>query len=126
MTMQLCYNSYSGFRSPLVSDLIIISSQVGEVVEFVVKVATAVITLLTVFLLTYSFHCTWVTSEAYSSPSIVLSARGGDGGRIIFDDFREAYYWLRYNTPEVGNSPPPLLHTCTCLRRHIYVLPVEH
>ncbi|CAG5126051.1 unnamed protein product [Candidula unifasciata] len=33
-------------------------------------------------------------------PSIVLSARGGDGSRIIFDDFREAYYWLRHNTPE--------------------------
>jgi len=69
-----------------------------------VQVATAVITLMTVFLLTYSFHCTWVTSEAYSSPSIVLSARGGDGSRIIFDDFREAYYWLRYNTAEVGIS----------------------
>jgi dolichyl-diphosphooligosaccharide--protein glycosyltransferase len=64
------------------------------------EVATAVVTLMTVFLVTYTFHCTWVTSEAYSSPSIVLSARGGDGGRIIFDDFREAYYWLRYNTPE--------------------------
>jgi dolichyl-diphosphooligosaccharide--protein glycosyltransferase len=64
------------------------------------EVATAVVTLMTVFLVTYTFHCTWVTSEAYSSPSIVLSARGADGGRIIFDDFREAYYWLRYNTPE--------------------------
>ena len=42
-----------------------------------------------------------VTSEAYSSPSIVLSARQHDGSRIIFDDFREAYYWLRQNTPEV-------------------------
>ena len=48
----------------------------------------------------YAFHCTWVTSEAYSSPSIVLAARSGDGGKIIFDDFREAYYWLRHNTPE--------------------------
>lgn len=64
------------------------------------EVATAVVAMMTVFLITYTFHCTWVTSEAYSSPSIVLSARGGDGGRIIFDDFREAYYWLRYNTPE--------------------------
>ena len=41
-----------------------------------------------------------MTSEAYSSPSIVLAARSGDGGKIIFDDFREAYYWLRHNTPE--------------------------
>ncbi|ELU12621.1 hypothetical protein CAPTEDRAFT_166596 [Capitella teleta] len=64
------------------------------------EVATGVIIMMSLFLLTYTFHCTWVTSEAYSSPSIVLSARGGDGGRIIFDDFREAYYWLRHNTPE--------------------------
>jgi len=41
-----------------------------------------------------------VTSEAYSSPSIVLAARGHGGGKIIFDDFREAYYWLRQNTKE--------------------------
>jgi len=64
------------------------------------EVATAVVLLMTVFLITYTFHCTWVTSEAYSSPSIVLSARAGDGSRIIFDDFREAYYWLRHNTEE--------------------------
>lgn len=53
------------------------------------------IMLLLVF---YVFHCTWVTSEAYSSPSIVLAARGHGGQRIIFDDFREAYYWLSQNT----------------------------
>ena len=41
-----------------------------------------------------------MTSEAYSSPSIVLAATQHDGSRIIFDDFREAYYWLRQNTPE--------------------------
>ncbi|KAI3922890.1 hypothetical protein MKW98_007021 [Papaver atlanticum] len=47
----------------------------------------------------YALHCTWVTSEAYSSPSIVLAARGANGGRVIFDDYREAYFWLRQNTP---------------------------
>lgn len=57
---------------------------------------------MTCLLISYTFHCTWVTSEAYSSPSIVLSARSHDGGRIIFDDFREAYYWLKMNTPEVN------------------------
>ncbi|KAK3225378.1 hypothetical protein Dsin_005240 [Dipteronia sinensis] len=46
----------------------------------------------------YVSHCTWVTSEAYSSPSIVLAARGAHG-RVIFDDYREAYFWLRQNTP---------------------------
>lgn len=63
-------------------------------------VATFFVCMMTVFLITYTFHCTWVTSEAYSSPSIVLSARSHDGSRIIFDDFREAYWWLRMNTPE--------------------------
>ncbi|KAK3268373.1 Dolichyl-diphosphooligosaccharide--protein glycosyltransferase subunit stt3b [Cymbomonas tetramitiformis] len=45
-------------------------------------------------------HSTWVTAEAYSSPSIVLAAKQSDGSRMLFDDFREAYYWLRHNTPE--------------------------
>lgn len=65
------------------------------------EIAIAFVGLLTFMLISYTFHCTWVTSEAYSSPSIVLSARSHDGGRIIFDDFREAYYWLKMNTPEV-------------------------
>jgi len=64
------------------------------------EVASLFVGLMTFLLLTYTFHCTWVTSEAYSSPSIVLSARTHDGSQIIFDDFREAYYWLRMNTPE--------------------------
>eukprot|EP00854_Cymbomonas_tetramitiformis_P005051 gene5051-6152_t len=38
--------------------------------------------------------------KAYSSPSIVLAAKQSDGSRMLFDDFREAYYWLRHNTPE--------------------------
>lgn len=64
------------------------------------EVAVAFVGVMTFLLISYTFHCTWVTSEAYSSPSIVLSARSHDGGRIIFDDFREAYYWLKMNTPE--------------------------
>ncbi|OZC10244.1 oligosaccharyl transferase STT3 subunit [Onchocerca flexuosa] len=62
------------------------------------EVAQAVIAIVAVFFISYVYHCTWATSEAYSSPSIVLSAHGGDGSTIIFDDFREAYYWLRKNT----------------------------
>jgi len=53
------------------------------------------ISLLLVF---YAWHCTWVTSEAYSSPSIVLAAKQNDGSRMIFDDFRESYRWLSQNT----------------------------
>ena len=47
----------------------------------------------------FVFHCTWVTSNAYSSPSVVLASSDGRGGQNIIDDFREAYYWLRQNTP---------------------------
>ncbi|KAI3650194.1 hypothetical protein MP228_004932 [Amoeboaphelidium protococcarum] len=51
------------------------------------------------FLMTmFVFHCTWVTSAAYSSPSVVLASRNADGSQYIIDDFREAYYWLRQNT----------------------------
>ena len=64
------------------------------------EIATFFIGLSSVLLCLYSYHCIWVTSEAYSAPSIVLSARSHDGSRIVFDDFREAYYWLRQNTPE--------------------------
>merc|ERR1711997_428256 len=63
-------------------------------------VAMFFVAVVTVFLVTCAMHCVWATSEAYSSPSIVLSARSHDGSRIIFDDFREAYWWLRMNTPE--------------------------
>ena len=45
-------------------------------------------------------HSTWVTSNAYSSPSVVLSSYNNKGEQVIIDDFREAYYWLRQNTDE--------------------------
>ncbi|KAK3724920.1 oligosaccharyl transferase stt3 subunit [Vermiconidia calcicola] len=53
---------------------------------------------LTVYLLLFVLHCTWVTSNAYSSPSVVLASRLPDGSQHIIDDYREAYYWLRQNT----------------------------
>uniref|UniRef100_A0A336MU62 Dolichyl-diphosphooligosaccharide--protein glycosyltransferase subunit STT3A n=1 Tax=Culicoides sonorensis TaxID=179676 RepID=A0A336MU62_CULSO len=62
-------------------------------------VAVAFVAIMTFLLISYTFHSTWVTSEAYSSPSIVLSAKSHDGSKIIFDDFREAYNWLKINTP---------------------------
>lgn len=51
-------------------------------------------------LLFFVVHCTWVTANAYSSPSVVLASTGPDGSQHIIDDFREAYYWLRQNTAE--------------------------
>jgi dolichyl-diphosphooligosaccharide---protein glycosyltransferase len=65
------------------------------------KPVAFVMALLTcVFLFQYVRHSIWATSEAYSSPSVVLSARGHDGERIFFDDYRAGYYWLRQNTAD--------------------------
>ncbi|KAH9891489.1 glycosyltransferase family 66 protein [Xylariomycetidae sp. FL2044] len=55
---------------------------------------------MTVYLLIFVQHCTWVTSNAYSSPSVVLASRMPDGSQHIIDDYREAYQWLRQNTKE--------------------------
>ena len=52
----------------------------------------------TIYLMLFVLHCTWVTSNAYSSPSVVLASRSPDGSQHIIDDYREAYYWLRQNT----------------------------
>lgn len=61
---------------------------------------TLVVLVVMMLLMLFAVHCTWVTSNAYSSPSIVLATTNYDGSRNILDDFREAYYWLSQNTPE--------------------------
>lgn len=53
---------------------------------------------ITTYLILFVLHCTWVTSNAYSSPSVVLASKLPDGSQHIIDDYREAYYWLRQNT----------------------------
>ena len=37
--------------------------------------------------------------EVYSAPTILLTAKNPDGSRVIFDDFRETYAWIKDNTP---------------------------
>ena len=57
-----------------------------------------VVLMLSMLLMMLAVHCTWVTSNAYSSPSVVLANYNNDGTKVILDDFREAYYWLWQNT----------------------------
>lgn len=64
------------------------------------EVKLVVVSCLLLVFCMYVWHCTWVTSNAYSSPSIVLASRNKDGSQHIIDDFREAYYWLRQNSAE--------------------------
>lgn len=61
---------------------------------------TVIAVFVMIVLLMFVVHCTWVTSNAYSSPSIVLASYNNDGSRMILDDFREAYYWLAQNTDD--------------------------
>lgn len=61
---------------------------------------SVVASMVSAFLLLFVAHCTWVTSNAYSSPSVVLASRLPDGSQHIIDDYREAYYWLRQNTAQ--------------------------
>ena len=61
-------------------------------------IATGVTALFGCLFFFYVVHCSWITSEAYSSPSIILQANGHNGQRVIFDDYREGYFWLQTNT----------------------------
>lgn len=47
----------------------------------------------------FYFYCDRM-GEAMSQPSIMFKSRTGDGRTVIIDDYREAYWWLRDNTPE--------------------------
>ncbi|ODV59643.1 dolichyl-diphosphooligosaccharide--protein glycosyltransferase subunit STT3 [Ascoidea rubescens DSM 1968] len=66
-----------------------------------IKIVSKFSVILTfgLYLVYFVYHCTWVTSNAYSSPSVVLASRAADGSQQLIDDYREAYYWLRMNTP---------------------------
>jgi dolichyl-diphosphooligosaccharide--protein glycosyltransferase len=64
------------------------------------ETAICVIITVAVSVMIYVSHCSWVGAEAYSSPTIVIAQKDYQGGKKIVDDFREAYYWLRMNTPE--------------------------
>ncbi|PWN28476.1 oligosaccharyl transferase STT3 subunit [Jaminaea rosea] len=72
-------------------------SHVAGIYGLDTRIVVSLYTLI--LLLVFVLHCTFVTSTAYSSPSVVLASRNPDGSQHIIDDFREAYYWLRQNTP---------------------------
>jgi len=60
--------------------------------------ALGIMTFVLLILCNQIYHSTLLAAEAYSSPSIIMSHRTQDG-RVIVDDYREAYYWLKQNTP---------------------------
>lgn len=88
--------------SPSITDLGSIESKTNNrgpkvFAEMTVAVLATCLVLMGYFV----WHCTWVTSSAYSNPSIMMSNTDPRTGKTrIVDDFREAYYWLRRNTPD--------------------------
>jgi dolichyl-diphosphooligosaccharide--protein glycosyltransferase len=52
-------------------------SQQGEGLG--VNIRSIVIVAVLMMLMMFAVHCTWVTSNAYSSPSIVLASYRSDG-----------------------------------------------
>ena len=62
---------------------------------------TVLLTLLGWLIFRFMCHGSIVGAEIYSSPSVVLANRNfKTGQKYIIDDFRDAYYWLRQNTPK--------------------------
>lgn len=61
--------------------------------------AFVAVTVLALALSVFYFHSVTM-AEHLSEPQVMMSARDRDGSRIIIDDYREAYWWVRDNTPE--------------------------
>eukprot|EP01059_Diplonema_ambulator_P033232 TRINITY_DN6861_c0_g2_i1.p1 TRINITY_DN6861_c0_g2~~TRINITY_DN6861_c0_g2_i1.p1 ORF type:complete len:708 (+),score=135.71 TRINITY_DN6861_c0_g2_i1:87-2210(+) len=58
-----------------------------------------VLVLMTLSMFFFIIHSRWVVAEVYSSPSIIIRTTAPNGQQAFYDDYREAYYWLRQNTP---------------------------
>ena len=64
-------------RSDIVNILTILRLTVSILFRSIVVVAVLMLLMM------FAVHCTWVTSNAYSSPSIVLASYGNDGSRQV-------------------------------------------
>ena len=61
----------------------------------------AVLLLVLMYMIGSSFkNYSWRLAKDLSHPSIIVMARTRDGRVVKVDDYREAYWWVRDNTPE--------------------------
>jgi dolichyl-diphosphooligosaccharide--protein glycosyltransferase len=67
----------------------------------IIKKALAVVFAAALFAPSKKFYgyC-WEMSKALSHPAIMFKAQTRSGEVVLVDDYREAYFWLRDNTPE--------------------------
>ena len=67
----------------------------------IVKTIAATIMLGSLYMQASTFKTyAWRISASLSNPSIILKGQTREGNIIKVDDYREAYWWLRDNTPE--------------------------
>lgn len=67
----------------------------------VIKTVTAIVMLASLYMQGNAFKdYSWQLSASLSNPSIMLKGQLRDGTVIKVDDYREAYWWLRDNTPD--------------------------
>jgi len=61
----------------------------------------SVVFLIVTYWMGYAFadYC-WLISRDLANPSIIVRGRTSNGDIVTVDDYREAYWWLRDNTPE--------------------------
>ncbi|XP_049849565.1 dolichyl-diphosphooligosaccharide--protein glycosyltransferase subunit STT3A-like [Schistocerca gregaria] len=64
----------------------------------IVHVMSVGLVLLCMFL--FIRHSISITAYGYSSPSLILKMRPMSYSNMYLDDYREAYTWLRFNTPQ--------------------------
>jgi len=73
----------------------------NQLVQSLFKVAVGIVFLLIImYCLSKYYNHAEMLSEQLSEPQIILRSRRKDGTYEMVDDFREAYWWLRDNTPK--------------------------
>jgi dolichyl-diphosphooligosaccharide--protein glycosyltransferase len=68
--------------------------------KFVRKCVAVVFIFIFVKFPPHFYHQAMEMSVGLSHPSIMFQARMNDGTPIMVDDYRDAYFWLRDNTPQ--------------------------
>jgi dolichyl-diphosphooligosaccharide--protein glycosyltransferase len=51
------------------------------------------------WLVVFGWHSVWTALTFYASSAIVWHSTDSNGASLTFDDYREAYSWLKHNTP---------------------------
>jgi len=69
--------------------------------NLLMRKGASLVILLFLLVNTFNFwgHC-WAMADNLSNPSIMVLGRSPNGEPVMIDDFREAYWWVRDNTPE--------------------------